>query len=276
MLIGKTIQDYLVLEQVAKGTQGVVYKGEHLHSETPVAIKVLQPHLQRYPDLVERFEFEATALRECRHPQIVGFLDHWRDASGIFLVMQWVNGGTLKQHLQQHGAFTVPQAANWLRALAAGLSAVHARGIIHRDIKPENILLGDDGQTPIIIDFGIAKNLATSNTLPGTMLGSPAYLAPEQLRGDPQDPITPRTDGYALGVLLYEMLLGEHPYAGQPTNRMMFQLLREPFPPIRRWRPDLAPTLEAVLLKATALAPHQRYAEVVEFSQAFYQAANLT
>jgi serine/threonine protein kinase len=184
------------------------------------------------------------------------------------LVLKWFAGGSLKDYLAAKGPQSVAYAGELLCRIADVLHTAHGVGVIHRDVKPENILL-DEMAHAYLTDFGIAKRSTANITAIGMMLGSPAYLAPEQLMSEP---ITPRTDGYALGVTLYETLLGEHPYAGLLPNQMMMRIVRQTFPPITSLRPELPEALDEFFRIATAYHPSDRFADLPAMAAAYQTA----
>ncbi|HSH77747.1 MAG TPA: protein kinase, partial [Herpetosiphonaceae bacterium] len=196
------------------------------------------------------------------HPHIVPLYDYWRDPSGAYLVMRYLRSGSLQDRLAQ-GPLPPEQVLQVLEQVGAGLAVAHRQAVVHRDLKPGNILLDDDGNA-YLADFGIAKDVATVNPLLQTthegMLGSPAYSAPEQIR---DEAVTPRTDIYSLGIVLYEMLAGRHPFTGKTPGEVLVQHLQEPLPRLNGDRPDLPPALDDIIRRATAKQPGERYADVL-------------
>ncbi|HVM12491.1 MAG TPA: protein kinase, partial [Actinomycetota bacterium] len=195
---------------VGRGGMATVYRARDRVLHREVAVKVLQPQLARDQEFIERFRREARAAAGLSHPNIVGVHDHGSDGSDHFIVMEFVEGRTLAEVLDEEGALETGRAIAIATDVAAALSAAHERGLVHRDVKPANILLTDRGRV-MVTDFGIAR-AATSQglTMTGTVLGTASYLSPEQARGEPVDE---RSDVYSLGCVLYEMLTGEPPFA---------------------------------------------------------------
>ncbi len=258
-----TIQGYLVHEEIEAGGFGVVYRATQPLLGRDVAIKFILPHYANEPEFVRNFEAEAQRVARLEHPHIVPVYDYWRDPHGAYLVMRWLPR-TLKSRLEQ-GALTLTETTRLLDQLADALATTHRQGVIHRDIKPGNILV-DDQNNYYLTDFGIAKDLL-SRVMTGShiMKGTVAYIAPEQARGEV---VSPQTDIYSLGVMLYEVLVGQHPFEGLSSAEMIVRHLNVPLP-------DLPPQLKlpmelnGVLQKATAKQPIDRFHDTLEFAQAF-------
>ena len=268
---GQTIRGYHLIEQVAKGSQGVVYRAEASNGRI-VAVKILPPEYASNQEFMKRFEGETDALKRLGgHPHIASLYDYWSDEHGAMLVLRWIGGGSLSALLRREGALSLERIGSLVRQLTSGLEAAHSVGVIHRDMKPENVLLDENGNA-IIIDFGIARRVDASTTQPGTWMGSPAYLAPEQLLSLPP---TAQTDIYALGVIIYEMLIGEHPYAGLPPNQIMMRVIRQPLPDVRERRPELSSAINDFLQKATTREREDRYKSMHSLWAAYFLAAGL-
>ena len=188
----------------------MVYRAVQLGVRREVAIKVIQPAYANEPDFIRRFEVEAQIVARLEHPHIVPLYDYWREASGAYLVMRWMRGGSVK-HSLSNGPWTLAGTAQLIKQVAEGLFMAHRQGVVHRDIKPANILLDEEG-TAYLSDFGIAKELAEVGQITqlGALAGSPCYSTPEQAM---EQPITPQTDLYSLGVVIYELLTGRHPFS---------------------------------------------------------------
>jgi serine/threonine-protein kinase len=263
---GQTLRGYTLLEKVATGSQAVVYRACQDATGKIFAVKILLPEYTHHAEFAQRFEGEVDSIQRINHhPYIVPMFEHWRGDEGAVLVLRWFAGGSLKDCLAAKGAQSAAFVGKLLCQMADVLHAAHGVGVIHRDVKPENILL-DETCTAHLGDFGIAKRSNANITSIGMMLGSPAYLSPEQLMSEP---ITERTDGYALGVTLYEALLGEHPYRGLPGNQIMLRIIRQTLPPITSLRPDLPESLDEFFRIATAYDPRDRYADMPTMAAAF-------
>lgn len=266
---GQTLRGYTLLEKIAKGSQAYVYKAQHDATGDIVAVKILLPEYIQNAEFSKRFDGEVDSIQRINdHPNIVPMIDHWRGEEGAVIILRYFAGGSLKALLSEKGAQSVAYTGQMLEQLANVLHAAHGVGVVHRDVKPENILLDDEGNVHLA-DFGIAKRSDANITSAGMMLGSPAYLAPEQLLSEP---ITPRTDGYSLAVTLYEALVGEHPYVGLPANQVLIRIIRQTLPPITSLRPDLPEGLNEFFRIAAAFKPADRFEDMPAMVAA-YQAA---
>jgi serine/threonine-protein kinase len=268
---------YRIVRKLGAGGMGIVYLGEHLMLGGQVALKFLAAELSRNPKFIKRFRREARASYQLRDPNIVEVTDLDQDEDGsLFIAMEYVNGPSLRSVLDEarHG-LPIKRALHIARGIAAGLSAAHARGAIHRDVKPENILLGtqaNGSEQPKVLDFGIAAMTEglTNKSHTGGLLLTPEYAAPEQWRGTLAEELDGRTDLYALGCVLYEMLAGRTPYYAENMEGWMYQHLQGAPPPLELMRPELArehPGLEAIVMRLLAREREQRYpsaAAVVE------------
>jgi eukaryotic-like serine/threonine-protein kinase len=264
---------YRVLEQVGAGGMGTVYRAFDPELRREVAVKV--PRLngpEPAPATTrERFLREARAAAAVRHPHVCPIHDVGEHDGVPFVVLAFVPGLSLARWLKDHHRFEDVRAAVTLAVqVAEGLAAVHAHGITHRDLKPGNILLDEAGRA-LLTDFGLARPSDDSEPLtgPGAVLGTPAYMAPEQA-APATGPTGPRTDLYSLGVVLYQLLTGRLPYEGPPPS-LLAQLLEGPPTPPSRHRPDLDPALEGICLKAMARQAQDRYASAQELAEALRQ-----
>jgi eukaryotic-like serine/threonine-protein kinase len=250
------------------GGMASVYLATDRVLERQVAVKVLRSSDAQDPLFVERFRREARAAARVSHPNIVAVFDSGSDADQPYLVMEYVPGESLAQLLARQGRLTPRRAAELGVAVCAALAAAHAQGLVHRDIKPANVLVGPDGQVKVT-DFGIVKaSAATTLTGTGTVLGTAAYLSPEQAQGGPVDA---RSDLYGLGCVLYELLCGSPPF-GSGADRSPVAIatrhVREPPEPPSARNPQVDPALEAVVLTALAKDPARRYQSAVELQDA--------
>ncbi len=276
-LIGHTLNErYKILEQLGSGGMGTVYLAEHVLINKRVAIKVLSPSHARQPDEVERFLREARAASRIRQQNVVDITDFGYTAGGLaFLVMEYLEGEDLATTSQRDGALPWRRAVHITRQICAALEAAHAQGVIHRDMKPENVFRvqrGDDPDFIKVLDFGIAKILdeygteQPSNTNSGLM-GTPEYVAPELIRGLPPDA---RVDIYAVGVILYRLLTGRVPFAGESFMATLTQHLMEEVRSTREVAPgqEIPETLDAICLKSLVKDRDHRYATIREMHQA--------
>jgi len=262
-MIGKTIGRYQILSEIGRGGMAVVYLGQDPSFHRQVAIKVLPTQFLENILLRARFEREARTIATLEHPAIVPVHDFGEQDGQLYLVMRFMPGGSLAQRLSQ-GALPPAEAIDIITQLAPALDAVHARGIVHRDLKPGNILFDAFGN-PALSDFGIAQLTEATVDLTGdAIIGTPAYMSPEQVSSNVQ--IDGRSDVYALGVILFEMLTGQQPYrAGTPLSVAM-KHLTDPVPRLQTLHPQFPPELDAVLAKAMAKEREHRYTRVADLA----------
>src|SRR4029079_5475013 len=245
---------YETLERIGGGGMADVFRAHDRTLDREVALKIMRPAFAGDPEFVERFHREAEALGAIEHPNIVRVLDSGDSANGAFIVMELVTGGPLRELMRAAGRVDQYAAAGIAAGIADGLEAAHLRGVLHRDLKPDNVLLDSEGR-PKIADFGIARlAAATAITRTGEVLGTPQYLAPEQMSGDVVDE---RADVYALGVILYQSLTGIQPTGGTTPSEIVSRRLRlDPRPPSRLVA--IAPALNALVVRALARDPARR------------------
>ncbi|NUQ02123.1 MAG: Stk1 family PASTA domain-containing Ser/Thr kinase, partial [Armatimonadetes bacterium] len=258
---------YQVHERIGEGGMALVYRATDLRLSRSVAIKMLRPQFANDPEFVARFEQEARAAAGLTHPHIASVFDTGEDGEKHYIVMELLHPFTLKDLIARNpnGRLAPDEAARIAGQIASALALAHQKGVVHRDIKPQNILFTDDGLVKVT-DFGIARALAAaSGTATGTILGSPHYISPEQASGQPAGPAS---DLYSLGVVLYEMLSGKPPYAGETPIAIAVQHLRSSPAPLASLVPGLPPQLLRVVEKATARDPAQRFASAEQFRQA--------
>jgi serine/threonine-protein kinase len=239
---------YHVLERIAAGGMGEVFRAQDAVLAREVAIKVLHQSLASDPGFVERFRREARAAATLNDPNIVAVYD-WGAVDGIYyMVMEYVQGRSVRELLNAGGMLAPAQAAEIMRQTLAALEHAHARGIVHRDLKPENILITNDGVVKLT-DLGLARAFADAkNTRVGAVTGTVQYLAPEQIRGEPADP---RSDLYSLGIVAYELLTGELPYSGETPMAIAYQHLSDRVPAPSRSAPGIGADLDGFVLSAT-------------------------
>ena len=254
-MIGRLIEGrYEVRSRIARGGMATVYLATDLRLERRVAIKIMHGHLADDASFKERFIQEARSAARLAHPNVVNVFDQGQDDDSAYLVMEYLPGITLRELLQDHKVLTAEQAMDILEAVLAGLAAAHRAGIVHRDLKPENVLLADDGRIKIG-DFGLAR-AATANTATGAaLLGTIAYLSPELVTRGIADT---RSDIYALGIMMYEMLTGEQPYKGDQPMQIAYQHANDTVPTPSSANPRVPVELDELVLWATARDPEQR------------------
>jgi len=264
-LEGEPLRGYRLLEQVGEGAFGVVYRATQPQIGREVAIKAVPPELANHPDFVRRFEREAQIVARLEHPHIVPLYDYWREPDAAYLVMRFLRGGSVEQLLRKE-PIEPERAASILGQVAAALSAAHRQGVVHRDVKPGNVLLDEEGNA-YLTDFGVALDVGSPERSSGTMIrGTPEYLSPEQVR---LDPVSPRTDVYALGIVAYEMLTGVHPFPETSLTALFDHHLGDPIPAVRDRRPMIPAGVDRAIGRATEKDPQDRFPEALEFAAAF-------
>ncbi len=254
-MIGRLVDGrYQIRSRIARGGMATVYLATDLRLERRVAIKVMHGHLADDSKFKERFIQEARSAARLAHPNVVNVFDQGQDTDMAYLVMEYLSGITLRDLLQDHGRLTAEQTLDVLEAVLSGLSAAHKSGIVHRDLKPENVLLADDGRIKIG-DFGLAR-AASANTATGAaLLGTIAYLSPELVTRGIADT---RSDIYAVGIMMYEMLTGEQPFKGEQPMQIAYQHANDSVPPPSARNPRVPAELDELVLWATAREPDER------------------
>ncbi|HEY4564584.1 MAG TPA: protein kinase, partial [Thermoanaerobaculia bacterium] len=260
-MVGKVVGSYRIVEKIGEGGMGAVYRAVDEMLEREVAIKAIRPELAREPEIVERFRAEAKILARIHHPAIATIYSFFHDGGELFLVMEYVFGRPLSAVLTDGGALPWRRAVALLSSCLDGIEQAHRAGIIHRDLKPDNLML-TPADTLKVMDFGIARMPGSDHlTRTGLLIGTLRYVAPEQIRGEEVDR---RTDVYALGVVLYQMLTGRVPFDG-PTDFLILKAQLEDLPaPPSAAAPDVPAWLDRIVLKALAKAPADRFQTVEE------------
>ncbi len=274
-MIPESLGKYQMLRLLGRGGMAEVHEARDPLLERRVAIKTIHPHLAQDSDFGARFRREAKLVASLRHPNIVQLYDFDMVDGRPMMVIEYLGGGTLGERLarlRSRGArMPIPEIAALLRPLADALDCAHARNAVHRDIKPANILFTAAGE-PVRTDFGITKMVDESSYLShaGAVIGTPAYMSPEQASGRPVDA---RSDIYALGVVLFELATNRVPFEGEAATDVLIQhLTREP-PAPREFNPALPAAIERAILRALAKEPSERYASAGELARAFVEAA---
>jgi len=270
-LVGKRLGqgNYEILSVLGQGGMATVYRAHQRSIDREVAIKIIAGQIATNPDFIVRFKREASMISKLEHPHILPVYDFGDEDGLVYLVMRLVDGGALDQRMRKQRLSSV-QTAHIFTQIAAALTYSHQHGIIHRDLKPNNILL-DRADNPYLMDFGIAKVLESDNanlTATGTVMGTPAYMAPEQWRAETLDA---RTDIYALGIMLYQMLTGKLPFVGDTPFALMYLHMEAEAPSPVTLNPQLPPDIKAVLDKALAKRKEDRYGSADEFAAAVNQ-----
>ncbi len=271
-LKGEPLRGYRLLEPIGEGAFGIVYRATQPQIGREVAIKAVHPELANHPDFVRRFEHEAQIVARLEHPHVVPLYDYWREPDAAYLVMRFLRGGSLEDLIDE-GPLEPSRAAQILEQVAAALGAAHRQGVVHRDVKPGNVLLDEEGNA-YLTDFGVALDAGSPEHTSGMMLrGTPAYLSPEQIR---LEPASPRSDIYALGVVLYEMLSGDHPFPETSLSALLDHHLRDALPSVCDARPELPAAVDSAIARATAKDPEDRFADVLEVATAYRAAVEGT
>ena len=274
-LAGQVLKSYEIKERIGEGGFGAVFRAVQPSIGREVAVKIILPEHANKPDFIKRFESEAQLVARLEHPHIVPLYDYWREPGGAYLVMRFLKGGSLRDSLQENGEWAVGQVAQMLTQIASALSFAHASGVIHRDIKTDNILLDEAGNS-YLTDFGIAKNLEIHEDITkDAILGTPAYLSPEQIRGETA---SLKSDIYSLGILLFEALTGSKPFYDATPATVLFKQLNEPLPGLADFRQDLPDEiisgLNAVLQRATSKDADMRYESALGLARDFTSIVN--
>ncbi len=257
---GMLIADrYEVLEKTGTGGMSVVYRAKDHKLNRTVAIKVLKQEFSDNANFVSKFRVEAQAAAGLMHPNIVNVYDVGEEKGMYYIVMEYVDGITLKKYIEKKSRLTTKEAISIAIQVSMGLQAAHANHVIHRDVKPQNIMISRDGKVKVT-DFGIAK-AATSNTITSNVMGSVHYTSPEQARGGYSDE---RSDVYSLGISLFEMLTGRVPFNGETTVAIAIKHIQSPMPSPREFIPDIPVSVEQIVLKCCEKSPDRRYQNMTE------------
>ena len=258
---------YQLIRQVANGGMASIYEAMDTRLDRKVAVKIMHPHLAQDDAFVSRFIREAKAAAALSHPNIVAVQDQGWNQSGVpavFLVMELIEGSTLREYLNERGRFEIKDAMNYLTPILSALAAAHAIGIVHRDVKPENILISKEGRIKIA-DFGLARGEIIGSTMTAessVILGSVSYLSPEQVQRGIADA---RSDVYAVGIVAFEMLTGEKPFIGDTPIQIAYMHVNQDIPPPRSKRKDIPQALDDLISRATNRDPDKRPRDAGEF-----------
>lgn len=266
MLEGRLLNErYKIKKMIGGGGMANVYLARDIILDRDVAIKVLRLEYANDEEFIARFHREAQSATSLSHPNVVNIYDVGDEENIYYMVMEYVDGMTLKKYIQTYGPVEVEEAIDIMKQITSAISHAHANDIVHRDIKPQNILIDPYGHVKVT-DFGIAVALsATSLTQTNSVLGSVHYLSPEQARGGMANK---KSDIYSLGIVLFELLTGRLPFSGESAVSIALKHLQSNTPSIRRWNPDLPQSIENIVLKATTKDPFHRYDAVFEMEDA--------
>lgn len=265
--IGYTLHGrYKIEALLGSGGMASVYRALDPNLRRTVAVKLIHSHLAQQPEFVERFENEAAAVARLRHPNIVPVYDFSNDRGVYYMVMAYLTGGNLKERLkalkETDMRLPLAETIRIMITICEAVASAHQRGIIHRDLKPANVLFDEQGK-PHLTDFGIARLAGAEQTV--TVVGTPAYMSPEQIKGDPN--LDQRCDIYSLGIMLYEMASGVQPFEGS-LGTLMFKHMQEPVPDIRLVNSQVPHALVAIIEKALSKSPQQRFQSATEMASA--------
>jgi eukaryotic-like serine/threonine-protein kinase len=264
-MIGSVIGNYRVTRKIGEGGMGEVFQGLDLMLEREVAIKALRPELARQASVIERFRGEAVTLARLHHPRVAMLYSFLQQDGRSFMVMEYAPGLTLAEIIQRQGAMPWQSALALIAQALEGLSHAHELGIVHRDLKPANLMISP-AATVKLMDFGIARVLGNSRlTREGRLIGTLEYMSPEQIRGEETDA---RSDIYSLGILLYEMLSGRMPFRADSDYDLIRAQVELPPPSPREFAPEVSAELEAIVLRALAKQPDERFQTTGEFHAA--------
>ena len=281
-IVGQTLGSFRILSLLGEGGMGRVYLAEHVLIGRRAAIKVLAAEIADNEDLVSRFFTEARAVNDIRHPNIVEVTDFGTFGKQPFIVMELLDGETLEQRLARVGSLDLDAAARVVAQVASAVGAGHEHGMVHRDLKPANSFLRNHPDYPDfvkVLDFGIAKLVARDrhvqhHTEMGMLIGTPAYMSPEQCLGDTH--LDHHSDIYSLGVVLYQMVAGRLPFTADTAGRLIVCHVQEEPPPPQQSNPGVSAAMSAVILKAMAKKPEQRFTSMRELREAVLLAASNT
>ncbi|MGU3586102.1 Stk1 family PASTA domain-containing Ser/Thr kinase [Rhodococcus sp. C26F] len=249
---------YRIESQIARGGMSTVYRGTDMRLDRPVAVKIMDPQFAADPQFLARFEFEARSVARLTHPGLVAVYDQGQDGDHVFLVMELVEGGTLRELLRERGPMPPHAAAAVAAPVLGALAVAHRAGLVHRDIKPENILISGNGEVKIA-DFGLVRAVAAATTTSrSVILGTAAYLSPEQVTVGSADA---RSDVYSAGVLVYEMLTGRTPFTGDTSLSVAYQRVEKDVPDPSSAIDGVPPELDTFVRRATEREPSERYAD---------------
>src|SRR5919109_4545143 len=268
---GQMLGPYRIITQIGKGGMATVYKAYQASIDRYVAVKVLPSQLAESKEFATRFQQEARIIAKLEHPHILPVFDYGESNGVAYFVMRYLEAGTLKDRMVAGRPLPIKEIDKLFTQLTDALSYAHSHGVVHRDLKPANALVDSQGNI-FLTDFGIAKLLESASprlTQTDAIMGTPAYISPEQAQGQPVDQ---RSDIYSLGIILYEMVTGSVPFVAETPLAVLFKHISDPLPPPSSVKPDVSPAIEQVILKALAKNPEDRFATAAEFLAAWKRA----
>ena len=271
-MIGTTVGNYRVVEKLGDGGMGAVFRAVDEMLDREVAIKVLKPELARNAALIERFRLEAVALARLNHPRIATLHGLERHGESLLMIMEYVRGDTLEAIVHRNGRIAWARACELCAAVLEALDHAHDKGVVHRDIKPANVMLANNGAVKVM-DFGIARLVGKSRqTQVGHAVGTPMYMAPEQLRGEEVDG---RTDLYAVGAVLFELVTGRMAFEADSDYGLMMKQLNEPPPAASAFVGEVPSTVDDIIRRAMAKQRDDRFPDAMAFRDALLGVAGL-
>jgi serine/threonine-protein kinase len=273
-MVGRRVGSWILEREIGRGGMGAVYEARHVTLARRAAVKVLSAGLESEEAFRARFRREAELQASLSHPNVAQVLDYLEDGGQWFLIIQYLDHGSLADLLERGEAYSSGQAVAWAQQAVAGLGHAHERGIVHRDVKPANLMFNDRREI-VVVDFGIAREGASAGlTRTGMTVGTPHYMSPEQILA-PRS-IDGRSDIYSLGVVLYELLAKKRPFDGASEHSILQAHVATPPPPLRSVNPAVAPPLEAVVMRALAKNRDERFPDAAAFSRALEAAVRGT
>jgi serine/threonine-protein kinase len=262
---GQRLGRYEIVEEIGRGGMAVVCKAREPATGRTVALKLLPPHLHSSREHVRAFLREADAVQRLHHRGIAAVHEAGCHGGRYFFAMEFVEGASLAEVIAR-GRLLPEEAARIAAEAARAVGAAHRAGVIHRDLKPRNIMVAPDGRA-VVLDFGLSALFGQPDETAGRIVGTPAYISPEQARASVKEPVGPATDVYSLGAVLYEAVTGQPPYSGVDGPAIIARVLGSAPPPPRTFAPGLNPRLEGIILKAMARKPRSRYASADELAE---------
>src|SRR5258705_9083289 len=255
---------YELLKLIGQGGMGAVYKARDKERDRVVACKLIRPELAINPEMLRRFKQELILARQVTHKNVIRIFDLGQSEGIKFITMDFVEGQNLRDLLLERDKFPPEQAARAMLQICRALEAAHAEGVIHRDLKPQNIMLTPDGRI-YVMDFGIARSAHLPGmTQTGALIGTPEYMSPEQARGEK---LTERSDLFSLGVILYELLIGQSPYYSDTPLATLWKRIQEKAKPLSETDPTIPKPLSDIIAKALEIEPENRFSSASEFAQ---------